>query len=112
MREDIESIVSNGNFNEGFVSDLTSPEEKNKHAIGDIEHGRKRNFLHTICCVGSQSDDDQQGELNIVNAKASKEELAVKAANEAKEEPMWSNINNIGALLVIAVASFLWGYYA
>ena len=112
MREDIEPIVSNDKINEGFISDQTSHEEKNKHANSKSEHARKRNLLHTICCVGSQYDDNQKTELSMVNAKVSKEESAVKAANEAKEEPMWSNINNIGALLVIAVASFLWGYYA
>ena len=110
MREDIEPIVSNDKTN--AVSDMTSPEEKNKHANFESEHRRKRNFLQTICCVGSQSDDNQQNKLSKVNSNLSKEDLAVKAANEAKEEPMWSNINNIGALLVIAVASFLFGYYA
>ncbi|XP_054166415.1 sodium/glucose cotransporter 4-like [Oppia nitens] len=120
VREDIdcEEQVSkqSGESNNCFVSDEMPTEDtiKDRPIDQSSEDKQKRRLLYTICCVGSangSTDDD----LNVENKCKieTKEEEAVRCAEEAKEnDTVWRGINNLFAILAIAVTAFFWGYYA
>ena len=65
--------------------------------------------MSAVCCVGSPKKDL---ECHAQDYPLSQVEEAVISANEAKEIRFWRLINNFFAILVIAFASFIWGFYA
>ena len=77
------------------------------------EVNNKKKWLYTICCMSSQIKEQTNYDLNTdadkEETQLSKEEEAIKAANYLKEEPFWETITNACAILIIAIASFLWG---
>ncbi len=116
-----------GVYNIGFTLDsidglqtinnnLNKTNDNLKTKVNFNEEDNKKKWLYTICCMSSQIKGQTNYDLNIDAAKEctklSKEEEAIKAANDAKEEPFWESITNCCAILIIAIASFLWGYYA
>jgi len=79
------------------------------------QNENKMKWLYTICCMSSQNKANNNYDNNKEpkdEIKLSKEEEAIKAANDAKEKPFWQSVTNIGAILVIATASFFCGLYA
>jgi hypothetical protein len=116
-----------GIYNIGYTSDSTDGlktvndnqnkiQDKNKSDPNLSKNDEKMKWMYTICCMSSQIKGNNNYDINIDEAKdeikLTKEEEAIKAANDAKEEPFWESITNICAILIIAIASFFWGLYA
>ena len=128
VREDIdnqekqrEGIINSGFSGEGspVSQQIYSIPKIKVDSVSDSDDSQKRKkFLYTICCVGSEMASDSSYDMNRdenkqkETIKLTPEEEAIRCANEAKELPLWRSINNLFAVLVIAIASFIWGFYA
>ena len=71
-----------------------------------------------ICCAKTDSENSAGGggdnDPNNYNLEKEldPEEVARIHADAAKDDPKWASWVNMGAVLVIFVCSFFWGYFA
>ena len=104
---------SNGIVNMAFSTDPNGDTQSNDRTINKDVEGVKndnKNSLYKICCINSYDNDCEVN--NTSTKKLSAEEEAILSANDAKEPPLLRSINNFMAIIVLAFASFIWGYYA
>jgi hypothetical protein len=81
-----------------------------------VETNSKQNilnlkWLYIVCCMASKVKSNNNYEINGDSfeknmPKMTKEEEAIKAANDAKEESFWKSFNNVCAILMIVIAGF------
>ena len=85
--------IDNKNSNESEVQSNLKTDLKNK-------------LLLTLCCVSSEDV------LKTFDKTLKDEETVIRRLDVIKETPFWRSINNSFAIVVIAFASFIWGFYA
>ncbi|KAF8768377.1 sodium/mannose cotransporter SLC5A10-like [Argiope bruennichi] len=87
-----------------FKEDTEFPEKSLSEGMAQEPNWKKA--LYFLCGVSSDSrDTESQQEFTA-------EEEANLAAESIEEKPIWRRICNANALLLLAVCSFMWGYYA
>ena len=79
-------------------------------------------WLATMCCTtiaSSSKPEDQNAKnvndsssIDVTQPRMSDEEIAKEHAMLAQDDPNWLYLVNLGAVGIIIIYSFLWGYYA
>ncbi|CAG2104592.1 unnamed protein product [Medioppia subpectinata] len=129
VREDIESDAvaeteTCGQTNNGFVAEdgtesATTGSQNNNVVLKSGDNENRSRLLYTLCCVGSGNKSAEEGDKGYKGNDGdkgviplTKEEEAIRCANDVKETPVWRSVNNLFAILVVGIGSFFWGYYA
>ncbi|CAG2107148.1 unnamed protein product, partial [Medioppia subpectinata] len=111
VREDIDADAVTesetcGQTNNGFVAEdgtesaTTGPQNNNVVSKSGDNENRSR-LLYTLCCVGSgnksaeEGEKGNDGEVGVI--PLTKEEDAIRCANDVKETPVWRSVNNLFA---------------
>jgi hypothetical protein len=113
-------------YNEAFKDssiDLNSPNDIDLEVIGtanatanvaahnEIKYNK---WVYILCCISSKPSQTIENNVDTVERDnvMTKEEEARQAALSAQEAPKWRSLCNMNAIIVIAIGSFFWGYYA
>jgi SET domain-containing protein len=108
--------------NDGFITDgITNDELKRRiDYLKSIESNNNNNlklkWLYTICCMKSQIKTNVyepnrhtiKNQANVIT----EEEKAKQDVESVKEKPFWQNVNNINAIILLVIASYIYGVYA
>ena len=107
-------LTFNTRFDEQIGSDFDGNQNIDHKNIENQSIGKtielKNKLLLKLCCV--PSDDNCEDALKTCDKTVKVEETVVHRLDVIKETPFWRSINNSFAIVVIAFASFIWGFYA
>lgn len=94
------------------------------HSKVDLEVNKPKSQLNKwiwiLCCAkpegastaASENGNGGNDHSYNIEKEIAPEELARIHAQSAKDDPKWNWAVNLGAVLIIFIASFLWGYFA
>lgn len=93
------------------------------HSKVDLDANKPKRELNKwiwiLCCAKPEagastaaSEDGSNEHSYNIEKEIAPEELARIHAQSAKDDPKWEWAVNLGAILIIFIASFLWGYFA
>ncbi|CAN7986248.1 unnamed protein product, partial [Ixodes hexagonus] len=117
--------VSNGTDNASYTKsseNLTSPDyipmtavsHSSPHEAMSPAHKEISALKRALFCICGVTSTQQRAEAEAANPLPllSPAEEALAAARSLDEHSLWGQVCNVNAVLLLVVASFMWGFYA